>query len=180
MANTQARQLSNFYRNYYSSVYNKRVFSAAPPGTQFEFSFMNRGNTAPSWMARAGRYDPYVPKKAARAFFKATSDTLRNPIHRWMSTAGLQKNLFSKTMRGFAKHPYAVAGTVAAAVGVYTLGKSMMSSLRWTAPEENIQQGAGYGPGYISWSKKTGMPANHLGTRDMMDSLHRMRHSSII
>jgi hypothetical protein len=65
-------------------------------------------------------------------------------------------------------------------MGIYALSKSLLSTLRWQQPVEREQVGVGYGPGFISWSKKEGMPANHLGTNNLMNALHRNRHSSII
>ena len=70
--------------------------------------------------------------------------------------------------------------TAGALVGMYSLSKSILSTYRWTSPPENKQYGVGYGPGFISWSKKGGMPANHLSTNGLTNALHGMRHSSII
>ena len=58
--------------------------------------------------------------------------------------------------------------------------KSIWSNSKRNSRVQSNMQGSGYGPGYITWSKKRGMPANHLSTRGLTNALHRSRHSSII
>ena len=54
-----------------------------------------------------------------------------------------------------------------------------VASMRMPSPELGSQAGMSfYGPGYYTWAKGpgSGMPANHLATQGLTQSLHRMRH----
>lgn len=126
------------------------------------------------------RSSVYQDRKAAilgkRATMRTTRAAIKSPSNKILSY--LTKSKFVSGWGG--KAAYATAVGMAGLVGGYTVGRSMLSQLRHTQPVETIHRGGGYGPGYITWSKKSGMPANHLGTNNLMNSLHRMRHDSII
>ena len=78
----------------------------------------------------------------------------------------------------FFKHPIragiAVAGVTMAATGIGSLWRSMKIS----RPFLDKGPVGGYGAGYISWSRKSGMPPNHLSTDNLSLSLHKMRHTT--
>jgi hypothetical protein len=45
-------------------------------------------------------------------------------------------------------------------------------------PQRNVS--ATSGPGYLTWSKNQGLPANHLSTDNLPQALSDMRHTSVI
>lgn len=122
-------------------------------------------------------YAQKISQRRQRMLLSNVNASLAGKTQKFMSGS-----LASKTPLGlYAGFGIKSAGVaLGVGVGIYALSKSILSTLRWQQPVERQQIGVGYGPGFISWSKKQGMPPNHLGTDNLMNSLHRNRHSSII
>lgn len=73
-------------------------------------------------------------------------------------------------------------GLWAAAFGTAILIDNLFGAARKTINWKPVERQGGYseGPGYISFSKTSGMPDNHLNTQGIGLSLSRLRHTSII
>jgi hypothetical protein len=99
--------------------------------------------------------------------------------HGFIKRLGWQKGL-GKMFRNPWVRGVGLTMGIGTLAGTWSIGKALMSSIRYTHRSQAVQQGIGYGPGMITWSKKRGMPAGHNATQDLTESLHRMRHSSIV
>jgi len=62
-----------------------------------------------------------------------------------------------------------------AALG-FSASKQLIKSFQFRPADKPARLGSG--PGYISWSKSSGMPHNHLSTDGLSLSLNNMRHTS--
>jgi hypothetical protein len=142
--------------------------------------YMRKLSTDFSFSGVSGQYvSPIsIAQKYTSELTKGIQSQLGGRWQGFIKQVGFQKGLGaiwkSKNFR------WGAFGAVGALSGVYSLSKGLMSSLRWTQRREVQQRGMGFGPGFITWSKRKGMPAQHAGTQDLTDSLHRLRHTSII
>jgi len=86
----------------------------------------------------------------------------------------------SRALRAGAKiSPVAIGlGIGLLAAGGMALS-SLSKSINWKGQSKYRRVATASGPGYISWGKTRGMPANHLGTDNLPQALSNMRHGSM-
>lgn len=95
----------------------------------------------------------------------------------YKGTRNLSRTVARGTVNGMYKHPYA-SGALSGGVGAGVSGVgSVMSLLKKERPQA---QDIANGSGYISWSKRNGLPGNNLSTNGLGLSLNKLRHTSII
>lgn len=100
--------------------------------------------------------------------------------------AGLQK-YFKKTvyptvgkLAGIGTTRQFLAGIAifGASAALSSIGNQLWKTIRFRSIDRPTS--LRYGPGYISWGKTSGMPANHLSTDGLSLALSNMRHTSAI
>ena len=99
----------------------------------------------------------------------------KSPVHLKKMGIGARAG---KTLKKAAGGLGMFGGAALLGVGMAVTTK-VWDSIQWEQPGTR-RSGSGYGPGFISWSKTSGMPANNLGTKNLPEALHRTRHSSNI
>ena len=77
------------------------------------------------------------------------------------------------------RHPKTTIGGFAALTATSGIGSNSWKSLTFSNERPGTPS-TSYGPGYMSWGKRTGMPANHLSTQGLSLGLSKMRHTSTI
>ena len=132
---------------------------------------LKQGELALAGMSTGGKASGKVTN-----YFKARSElrqTLGTGLQRFMGGWGIKK----RSALGLAYGGGLILGGALMASHVI---KSLWSTSKRNSRVSSSMQGSGMGPGYITWSKKGGMPANHLSTRGLTNALSRARHTSII
>ena len=157
-----------------------RMYQLGPTSAQFKGLRMEKTDEASGFLLTkaVAHYQNVV--RPSRNILARTTAAMKEPSQQMLNKMwrGFGKfKMFGRTQTAFTP------GMVGVALGGLALGGQIVKSL-WSRSQRgsvlSSRQGAGAGPGYISWSKKTGMPANHLGTRGLTNALHRNRHNSII
>lgn len=112
------------------------------------------------------------------------SKTIKTIKNFFPGTRGMRPGIgrLGRAMGGMAawtgRHPYWTAGGFAAGVMGMSMGNHLMKTTNFHRP-----QGSGafsMGPGYVSWSKASGMSPSHGATDGLTLSLSNMRHTSYI
>ncbi len=119
-------------------------------------------NTAGLRMLPAGRGKPLVDR------------VLRNVL----STRSRGLFNFNTMAKVIGKYPGWAAVSIGLVAGGINIGRQMYRTVNFKPPERPSALRAG--PGYISWGKTAGMPANHLSTDGLSLALSKMRHTSTI
>jgi len=93
---------------------------------------------------------------------------------------GFLTSRFSKMFLGTGggMSPFLAAAGWAVAAAAFGTGQSLARTVTLRRIEKPANVGTG--SGFISWSKSSGMPANHLSTNGLSLALSNMRHSSTI
>jgi len=104
---------------------------------------------------------------------KGAANKLSNSIATLPASVG-KGGLF----RSIGTHPWRWGAGVAAGSSLIGTAGGIMGTIRWS-PREKLRF-INYGPGYVTWTKKSGMPHNHLSTDGLPQALSKMRHSSYI
>lgn len=113
----------------------------------------------------------YKTSRAAMGGLIDTRNMLQNNV---AVTAGW----FHKRLQTIANWPKVTGGLVAGGTVAYNLGSSLVNSSKFRTVGRPSSMGSG--PGYITWGKTRGMPANHLSTNGLSLSLSNLRHTSTI
>ena len=100
---------------------------------------------------------------------------------RWAAKAlvGTKKVFSGRGASWMGRHPKSVIGGSAALTAGYGIASQSWKALTFSNNRPGVPSTA-YGPGYMSWGKRTGMPANHLSTQGLSLGLSKMRHTSTI
>ena len=129
-----------------------------------------RGPTAGFWRFMGNKLTKRIPLKTfgkKMTLFEKAGVGIGN----------LGSGLMPRTPFGRIKGAGMVIGAV---IGGIQVARTLGRAVSWTGQDKYRHVGSGGGPGYTTWSKKNGMPANHLSTDNLSNSLHNMRHTSII
>ncbi len=140
--------------------------------------FFNKTGTAmgSAQMFERGLASPYFPLAVSSKL--ARPGTVERTIEAF-SRGSLPRALAGGPLKGVPFMRFAVpAGLWALAAGVYGVGNQLTKTLKFRPIERPSSLRSG--SGYISWSKKQGMPANHLSTDGLSLAMSNMRHTSTI
>jgi hypothetical protein len=88
------------------------------------------------------------------------------------------KSGFGKYVLGSGKNSFMVAAGWAVAATAFGIGRQLTRNINFNRVQP--QGGVGYGQGYITWGKTSGMPSNNLSTDGLSLSLSNLRHTSYI
>lgn len=83
-----------------------------------------------------------------------------------------------KLIMGVTRHPIISGIVMFGASAMMGTGRQLTKSISFSQPQRPSALRSG--PGYISWSKTSGMPANHLSTDGLGLALSNARHTSTI
>ena len=156
---------------------------------------LNKWERAASWATHSkGRWQGYFPQERP---WEAPKRRIfgRGPTGLWSGSASLRNtNTLNRMLihsgiagkRGWAtkaislaqRNPFMTGLALFAGSALVGTGRQLARQVSFSQPERPSALRAG--PGYISWSKSSGMPPGHLSTDGLSLALSNARHTSTI
>ena len=125
-------------------------------------------NAAKGKAPNIGRFNPTITALRNNNIYKA--------VHSWAVPKWVTRSSKGTWMTG----SMLLGGTIGLGLGlIHGFEKQTKNIWHFRRQEEHPLR-VSYGSGYISWSKTSGMPANHLSTDGLSLALSKNRHISTI
>lgn len=128
-------------------------------------------------LSKTGKLEGFA--KTAKSTVKniAESNFMRQSLPTFFRQGDYLPKFFKNALVGRAGWLRGAGYIAAASLAIKTVG-ALWHSIKWSRPARNSGPMGGYGPGYLSWSKRSGLASNHLATDGLSLALHKMRHTS--